>query len=238
MAKYGLKEVADVIFFDIATGKPVLFFDSLKTSSLENTADSTAATGGRGNGQLVVWNYGRKATLKMQDALLSPNSIALLSGNDVSTKEINLSGREVVTGATTVNLTETAVDDKISVWELKDGVISAEVSGATVTGKAVSGLTDGKQYMVFYEYKAPAGTKTITFSTDKFPGTYRVVGDTVVKSAATGKDHRAQFLIKKAQLKAAFNFTMEAENVSTFDFELEVLRDDATTDLYTIAIVE
>ena len=238
MAKYGLKEVADVIFFDIATGKPVLFFDSLKTSSLENTADSTAATGGRGNGQLVVWNYGRKATLKMQDALLSPNSIALLSGNDVSTKEIKLSGREVVTGATSVNITEEAVDNKITVYELKDGVISMEVSGATVSGKAVSGLSEGKQYMVFYEYKAPAGTKTITFSTDKFPGTYRVVGDTVVKSAATGKDHRAQFLIKKAQLKAAFNFTMEAENVSTFDFELEVLRDDATTDLYTIAIVE
>lgn len=28
MSKFGIKEVADVIFFDIATGKPVIFFDT------------------------------------------------------------------------------------------------------------------------------------------------------------------------------------------------------------------
>ena len=71
MSKFGIKEVADVIFFDIATGKPVLFFDTLKTSSIENAAETTDATGGRGNAKLITWNYSRTATLQMQDALLS-----------------------------------------------------------------------------------------------------------------------------------------------------------------------
>ena len=58
MSKFGIKEVADVIFFDIATGKPVLFFDTLKTSSIENAAETTDATGGRGNAKLINRIYG------------------------------------------------------------------------------------------------------------------------------------------------------------------------------------
>ena len=38
MAKFGAKEVMDVVFYDIATNKPVLFLDTLKTSSIETTA--------------------------------------------------------------------------------------------------------------------------------------------------------------------------------------------------------
>ncbi|MEI2420090.1 hypothetical protein V6O07_07435, partial [Arthrospira platensis SPKY2] len=82
-SKFGIKEVADVIFFDIATGKPVLFFDTLKTSSIENAAETTDATGGRGNAKLITWNYSRTATLQMQDALLSVESMAVLAGTDV-----------------------------------------------------------------------------------------------------------------------------------------------------------
>ena len=83
MSKFGIKEVADVIFFDIATGKPVLFFDTLKTSSIENASETTDATGGRGNAKLMTWNYSRTATLQMQDALLSLESMAVLAGTEV-----------------------------------------------------------------------------------------------------------------------------------------------------------
>ena len=85
MSKFAIKEVADVIFFDIETGKPVLFFDTLKVSSIENAAESANATGGKGNANLVTWNYGRTATLQMQDALLSMDSLSLLAGNEVVT---------------------------------------------------------------------------------------------------------------------------------------------------------
>mgnify|MGYP006386826277 CR=1 FL=1 len=36
MSKFAIKEVADVTFFDIETGKPVIFFDTLKVSTIEN----------------------------------------------------------------------------------------------------------------------------------------------------------------------------------------------------------
>ena len=65
----------------------------MKVSSIENAAESANATGGKGNANLVTWNYGRTATLQMQDALLSMESLALLSGNDVESTT-NVTKRE------------------------------------------------------------------------------------------------------------------------------------------------
>ena len=95
----------------------------------------------------------------------------------------------------------------------------------------------GEKLSAYYEYKAPTSAKTVKFVSDKFPGAYRVIGDTVVRDNTTGKDRVAQFLIPKAQLQAGFTFTMDAENVSTFDFNLDILRDGESTDLYSLTIV-
>lgn len=237
MSKFGIKEVADVIFFDIATGKPVLFFDTLKTSSIENAAESTDATGGRGNAKLITWNYSRTATLQMQDALLSMESMAVLAGTSVKTGDVTLSKREVIVGKNDGKgtISETPLNTKkVTVTDNETG---KEVSGATVIGLEVSGLTKDKKYSVYYDYKAPQGATTVSFESDKFPGTYRVVGDTIVRDNVTGKDRVAQFYIPKAQLQAGFTFTMDAENVSTFDFNLEILRDGESTELYKVTIV-
>lgn len=238
MSKVAIKEVADVIFFDTETGKPVLFFDTLKVSSIENGAESANATGGRGNANLVTWNYGRTATLQMQDALLSMESLALLAGNEIEEAK-NITKRERIKADADGKgkITETPIG-AISVYELVDGSMKPdEVSGASVTGLEIEGLTEGKIYAVFYEYKAPAGTQTVRFTSDKFPSTYRVVGDTLVRDHATGKDKSAQFFIPKAQLTAGFTLTMDVENVSTFDFNLDILRNGDETDLYTITIL-
>lgn len=237
MSKVAIKEVADVIFFDTETGKPVLFFDTLKVSSIENSAESANATGGRGNANLVTWNYGRTATLQMQDALLSMESLALLAGNEVE-EATNLTKRDRVKADSTgkAKITETPVG-AISVYKLEKGSMTEEVTGATVNGLEIEGLTDGETYAVFYEYKAPVGTQTVKFTSDKFPSTYRVVGDTLVRDHATGKDKSAQFFIPKAQLTAGFTLTMDVENVSTFDFNLDILRNGDETDLYQITII-
>lgn len=233
MSKFGIKEVADVIFFDIATGKPVLFFDTLKTSSIENAAETADATGGRGNSKLITWNYSRTATLQMQDALLSVESMAVLAGTEVVAGTTLYKRQKLVVTGGKATLDEKPVDStKVTIV---DGE-GKEVTGVTITDVAVSGLT-GEKLSAYYEYKAPISAKTVKFVSDKFPGAYRVIGDTVVRDNTTGKDRVAQFLIPKAQLQAGFTFTMDAENVSTFDFNLDILRDGESTDLYSLTIV-
>ncbi|ADM73694.1 virion structural protein [Lactococcus phage 949] len=234
MSKFGIKEVADVIFFDIATGKPVLFFDTLKTSSIENASETTDATGGRGNAKLMTWNYSRTATLQMQDALLSLESMAVLAGTEVVAGTTLYKREKLAVKTNTATLSETPSEStKVTIVD-KDG---KEVSAARVSGTSVTGLDGQTTVSAYYEYKAPSSAKTVKFVSDKFPGAYRVIGDTIVRDNATGKDRVAQFMIPKAQLQAGFTFTMDAENVSTFDFNLDILRDGESTDLYSITIV-
>jgi len=59
---------------------PVLYFDTLKTSSLEGQATTVYAQGGRGNPRLVAWEGDKTVTFTMEDALISPESFSILSG--------------------------------------------------------------------------------------------------------------------------------------------------------------
>ena len=46
--KFGAKEVMDATFYDLQTGKPVLFCDTLKLSTVEVKASQSFARGGKG----------------------------------------------------------------------------------------------------------------------------------------------------------------------------------------------
>lgn len=243
--RYGLKEVANVIFFDVATNKPAIFFDTLKVSTIENESESAEARGGQGNGKLLSWDFGRTATLTMQDALLSDVSLAMLAGSTVQTANIKAVGREtlafVVDGAgVKVSLKETPLTNSITVYKMSGGVITDELTGFTVTAKDVKFATApatmavGDRVMVFYEYTVTAtDASMVSFSANAFPATYKVVGDTVVRGE-DGVDRKMQFIIPKAKLQSTFSLAMDVENVATFDFNLDILVDNATQKLYDI----
>ena len=88
--KFGVREICDVglkkkaagwfgkLYLD--KGMPVLYFDTLKTSSLEGAATTVYAQGGKGNPRLVAWEGDRTVTFTMEDALISPESFSILSG--------------------------------------------------------------------------------------------------------------------------------------------------------------
>jgi hypothetical protein len=96
LTRFGIKEVADVRFYDIVDGAdasataayeaikgktPVIEFDTLKVSNIESTAESSEARGGKGNAALISWDYGREVTLTIEDALMSMECLALLFGD-------------------------------------------------------------------------------------------------------------------------------------------------------------
>lgn len=68
--KFGLREICDVVLRAKSTqrvgnkifykNEPVIYFDTLKTSSLEGQATTVYATGGRGNTRLVAWEGWQK----------------------------------------------------------------------------------------------------------------------------------------------------------------------------------
>ena len=123
--KFGVREICDVVFRAKARqqignkifykNEPVIYFDTLKTSSLEGAATTVYAQGGRGNARLVAWEGERTVTFTMEDALISPEGFMILSGAglieankdkpiyqhvtetvDASDVEVNVSGTDAV----------------------------------------------------------------------------------------------------------------------------------------------
>lgn len=71
------QKVGNKIFYK---DEPVIYFDTLKTSSMEGAATTVYAQGGRGNARLVAWEGERTVTFTMEDALISPAGFMILSG--------------------------------------------------------------------------------------------------------------------------------------------------------------
>ena len=100
--RYGIKEVADVTFYKIkddgSVGDPVLVLDTLKVSTIEQTAEQVDARGGKGNPKLITWDYGKEISVTIEDALFSPKSMAIIFGNGVATaKAIATNTRTIMT---------------------------------------------------------------------------------------------------------------------------------------------
>ena len=233
--QYGLKEVANVTFYDIKTNMPVLFLDTLKVSTIEQTADNAYARGGWGNPALITWDYNKEVNVTLEDALFSAASLKTIMGAGIEVasaktkKVIDINEELTIDSTGKVKLSYTPKAGTIVSWlDTEKGEYSKTTAAAEVTvGKASDA---GKLIRVFYKVEVD-GTNgdavTITINAAKFGGTYRVVGDTVVRSKETGEDEPFQFVIEKAKIQSEVTFTMEAEgDPATFNLPLRVLRDD------------
>lgn len=235
--QYGIKEVADVTFFEIsAAGEeiPVLYLDTLKVSTLEQTATQTEARGGKGNPPLIIWDYGKEITVNLEDALFSMQSLAMLYSNEEAVQvsdvgkavTIHLT-EEVTTGALgAVTLAKTTNDQASDIRAIDP--TTGERPAVTITGSDITiGTEASKVYRVFYrvEQVEPDKAVSITISAGTFPGTYKIVGDTYARNRNTGKDEYFQFIIPRAKMGAEVTLTMEAEgDPSTFNMPMRVLR--------------
>lgn len=220
--RYGIKEVADVTFYKIQSdgsiGAPVLYLDTLKVSTIEQTAENTSARGGKGNPELITWDYGKEITVTLEDALFSAKSMAIMFGS------VDTDG-------------DAALDSSASILKT---VRKADVTGGKVTihGESITIPTEGTSYYnadgttgssTSYDYVTfPLSVKdvsVINISAETFPGTYYITGDTYARRETDGLDEFFQFIIPKAKVQSEVTLTMEAEgDPSTFSMNLRVLR--------------
>lgn len=218
LEKYGIKEVADVVFYEInadgTKGKPVLFLDTLKISTIEQTADQAEARGGKGNSPLIIWDYGKELNVNIEDALYSPQSMSVMFGGAGTTPaEITSVNRfEKVTLSAAITSMPT---DGTKYYDV------ANLSEITTT----TGLSKGA--VVYKDGAAAVAGHQIVITAQNFPGTYCLVGETYARNKNTGKDEYFQFEIPQAKMGAENNITLEAEgDPSVFNMNMRVLRPD------------
>lgn len=259
--KVGVREICDVVLKAKANttignhtfkkGEPVIYFDTLKTSTLEGAATTVYAQGGKGNARLLAWEGERTLTFTMEDALISPKSLAILTGaglihagqTEKAVVKAHATQQVEVTDANKVVIDGAIAADTDIYIMLLDS--NGEMSGIPVkidrgTGDSKIAFSNGKTTITttdnlflkddvvlvdFYkEYKSDAVEITIT--PDKFAGYYYLEASTLFRREADGVDLPAEFIIPKAKIQSAFTFTMASSgDPSTFTFTMDAMPD-------------
>lgn len=244
--KFGAKEVMDCTLYDMETGKPIIFFDTLKTSEIAVTSEKVYARGGKGNNKLITWELNKEATLTIEDALISPKSLELVTGmaTQVGAQKITMRQDTVyddngndkgdlypltasATGVIKLAHTPNETAANILVYEIEDDCgTPIDMASASLNGKELTvAAAANKKVVVYYTYQSSAETETYTVAADKFSGTYKLVGDTVIRNANTGKDEAFQVVIPNLKWSSELTLGFSAEgDPSTTSFECEIMK--------------
>ena len=259
--KFGVREICDVVLKAKANQKignkmfyknePVIYFDTLKTSSMEGAATTVYAQGGRGNSRLVAWEGERTVTFTMEDALISPAGFMILSGAGLieasATETIKVHTTEqtndvAVEGTTvTITLKETPfvngeANDMtyIYVMAMNDGEVVSEpynpasVKDNVITLKTTDDVSPFKTksvVLVDYYVEKKTGAQQIEITPDKFGGNYYLEASTLFRNT-DGVDMPAEFIIPNCKIQSNFTFTMASSgDPSSFTFTMDAFPD-------------
>ena len=257
--KFGVREICDVVLKAKANQKvgnkifyknePVIYFDTLKTSSMEGAATTVYAQGGRGNSRLVAWEGERTVTFTMEDALISPAGFMILSGAGLveadseniiyvhTTEQIEVKDDTKIT-LSQVPYTKSG-EDLIYVMVLDDnGEVATEPyiyigteDSKEITLKSTGYKADSKKpktgdvVLVDYYIAKTSNAQQIDITPDKFGGNYYLEASTLFRDT-NGVDMPAEFIIPNCKIQSNFTFTMASSgDPSSFTFTMDAFPD-------------
>ena len=219
--RFGMVTVMDVVLYDInndgTQGAPKLFLDTLKMTNISTEGSNKEIRGGIGNDMLISYDFGRTANIEIQDALLSPASLAVLFGTTTNTIT-EISHNVIVKKTADLPTPGTIKDGSLYVYPL-DGTAAIEEGGDE--SDFPQSVTDPGVRILWIQTltTAVAGQSEVTLTNDNFPIAMKLVGTSFVIEEKTGKKKRIQIEIPKFKINSNFAFTMDAEgDASVFDF--------------------
>ncbi len=255
--RFGVREICNVVFKATANnqrvgsktfsaGEPVIYFDSLKTSTMEQATTTVYAQGGRGNTRLVAWEGEKTLTFTMEDALISEMGLAILAGANLYSKDgANATSKTLLVHVTEINkggvvTQQPANDDGVVFYALKLdehgdvtgdpiklGQFTEKKDGDTVVGYTPSAadnkttINANDNYLVDYYIEKTEGITQIDIEPQSFGGNFYIEADTLFRDTI-GVDHAAQFVIPNGKIQSNFTLTMASSgDPSTFTFTVD-----------------
>ena len=250
--KYAAVTVCDVTLYDLVTKYPVMYFDTLQVTSIDGTTEVTEIQGGKGNSILASISHTKNIDVQFDDAIMTMSSLAVLTGGELNTAsdtaKITMTQTEIVEvakDATSITLGEAVkANSYVYIGKIIDGIVSTvtrttdKVAGNTNAVEisefynfAAEGEDISGKYRVFYEYELGVedgrSLSELTVLADKFAGTYRFIGDTMLFNQFTGLNDVFQIEIPRLKLDGSFSFSLNAAvDAVAFSFKGKALRDD------------
>ena len=252
--KYAIKEVADVMFYELdskgAPSAPVLYLDTLKTSTLSQSSETVDATGGKGNVKILSWDTNKELTLELEDAVFSAKSLGIMFGGTMSDNSVT--GQEVLKTLKAADISASTVTGETDycIFELKGQKYYIAKNRVTtfvyVAGSAVPTAVESPNwetknfdFATFDLLDCTMSATPVTASNTVVKNgieinigaefgdnTYYITGDTYARNVASGKDEFLQFIIPKGKVSAEdVSLTMEADgDPATFAMTVNCLK--------------
>ena len=191
--------------------------------AIRKPGDNNAKVVVRHTAEVVVDSNGKVPAPQIDGIKVYPKAT---EGHPI--KLINLGGGEnSTTAGTRTQIVVEAGGSAQTMTDVNDIKFKNDKAGIT----AETAPTFGDHIRMFWEEVLDGSQNDresaveVTISPDTFPGTYRVVGDTYMRSEKTGKDEPFQFVINKAKVQSNVTLTLQAEgDPTTFEMTLNVLR--------------
>jgi len=191
--KFGVREICDVVFKatapvtlgtkTYAAGEPVLYIDTATTSTLTGAATTVYAQGGQGNARLLAWEGDKTLTFEVDDAMISPLGMAMLSGAgliDASVETpVNVHTAVTVAIPASGNTALTLKGSDLDLTAAQTVVFSTDAN-TTIYGTVVDGAgavvrSIGVGVIAASGLTGPAATTTVTFTTPSFTSSEKAV---------------------------------------------------------------
>ena len=255
--KYAIKEVADVMFYELdskgAPSAPVLYLDTLKTSTISQSSETVDARGGKGNVKLLTWDTNKEITLELEDAVFSAKSLAIMFGGTVRQ---NGATQEVLKTLKADKFTDLNANHMAS-FEIKDATYYIDIqkvawfkyvvdnstkvaSIAPITqGAGLSAIPADADFGTFDLLDALSAAEggssivsdglEIDVTAEFGDNTYYITGDTYARNVASGQDDFLQFIVPKGKVSAEdVSLTMEADgDPATFSMTVQCLKSES-----------
>ena len=201
--KYGIRDVVDVVLrakgtMDLGNkrfykNEPVLYFDTLTTSTLEGASTTVYAQGGKGNARLMAWEGERTVTFTMEDALISPESLSVLTGAGlIEASDEKPVYQHIV--ETTDDYSVNQAGDELTIYVDKEPFLPAPVANGAVENEnyaCVMITRDGEVISEPYIVSQQAADGGQAFDADK--GTYAIATKEGDKYKLIVKSHECNF---------------------------------------------
>lgn len=243
----GIKEVLNLNvskYSATGNGDFVAYVDHASQTNLETNMERLDVRGGQGNYRILSFDHTKSMQLSTVLELTDLKFLSFLTGKDLSIGATNVPQREVLSSTSNVlTLTQTPVSGTLKIYAKQnlrdDGTEQTAVESSpsdneyTISGTSVTlggTVADNTEYMVYYDYSAPATTKTITFTADQFAGYLRITADGIVTDQYTGVEEIVKFDFKKVKPVGNFQVTMSSTDYTKLEITFDLFSVDVGSD--------
>ena len=237
---YAIKDCANLSIFDKATNNPFLFADYANVATNEWTSERVFATAKGTNA--IGWDSNKQSTLTVETEVFDLKWLAMLAGTEIKKGAKEIAKREVVRvldgGIATIS--GSAVEGSLQVIQVsgndevehvgqaltlvKDATEALTADQFTVTGGTITfgaNVEVGTPFAVYYLVEQ-TDVRTLTISADKFPSSYRVLADALIREKETGADEFVQIEYFNAKPQGNFTITMSATEPTTLSITFDL----------------